>query len=72
MENKEHKIFGNWLKEQRLKKGLTQVELAKKIGVSEITIYNAERGHPCSIKVRAGVAKLFKVKSEIVYQLYNN
>lgn len=33
-----------WLKTMRLKKGLTQKELAKKIGLSVFTIQNIEQG----------------------------
>ncbi len=41
---------GSKLKEHRLQKGLTQLELAKKIGVSESYICQIENGKIVSLK----------------------
>lgn len=42
--------IGNKLKTRRLQKGLTQLALAKKIGVSESYICQIEKGKMVSIK----------------------
>lgn len=43
--NKEEKDFGKRTAEMRKGLGLTQLELAKKMGVSRTTIANIENGH---------------------------
>lgn len=48
------KKFKVWFAEQRLNKGLTQIELAKELGVTAFTIHNFESGKSvprlCNVK----------------------
>lgn len=48
------KKFKVWFAEQRLNKGLTQIELAKELGVTAFTIHNFENGKSvprlCNVK----------------------
>ena len=59
------------LKEIRLKKGITQVELAKHVGISQQTIshYETGRAKP-SLDVAVKLAKAFGVSVEEIYQAW--
>ena len=64
--------FGEKLKEQRNKAGLTQGELAKMLGVTRNTVMNYERGvsHPKDRKIYFALADFFKV--DVNYFLTEN
>jgi len=59
------------LKEIRLKKGITQVELAKHVGISQQTIshYETGRAKP-SLDVAVKLAKALGVSVEEIYQAW--
>ena len=59
------------LKEIRLKKGVTQVELAKHVGISQQTIshYETGRAKP-SLDVAVKLAKALGVSVEEIYQAW--
>ena len=59
------------LKEIRLKKGITQVELAKHVGISPQTIshYETGRAKP-SLDVAVKLAKALGVSVEEIYQAW--
>lgn len=51
----------------RLKRFLTQKELAEKAGVGEVTISNIERGTPPRISTARSLAKALDVRPEELY-----
>jgi transcriptional regulator with XRE-family HTH domain len=63
-------MFANWLKEKRLSKGLTQTELAKEIGVSQVIIAYFETGiRKPGIKLKNKLANYFGVSLEEIRNL---
>ena len=40
-----HTIIGNSVKDNRLKKGITQAELAEMVGLARVSILSIEKGH---------------------------
>lgn len=40
-----HIIIGNSVKDNRLKKGITQAELAEMVGLARVSILSIEKGH---------------------------
>lgn len=63
-------MFANWLKEKRLSKGLTQTELAKEIGVSQVIIAYFETGsRKPGIKLKNKLADYFEVSLEEIRNL---
>jgi transcriptional regulator with XRE-family HTH domain len=58
-------MFGKWLKEQRLNAGLTQVELAKLLGLSSETIAYFETN-----KRTAGLTALKKISEFFNVSIY--
>lgn len=61
MSDKETQSVTSNLKILRQAAGMTQEELAKKIGVSRQTIINIEKGYPASITVAMALVGLFSL-----------
>ena len=58
------------IKELRAKEGLTQIELAQKVGVRRETIVFLEKGkYNPSLKLAHDIAKVFKLRIEEVFIL---
>ncbi|WP_276482693.1 helix-turn-helix transcriptional regulator [Paraflavitalea pollutisoli] len=63
----------NTVKEERLKKGLTQVQLAELVGVSRQTIFSIEiNKYVPSVVLSIKLAKAFGKKVEDVFKLEAN
>jgi transcriptional regulator with XRE-family HTH domain len=60
-----NKQIGSRLKERRKSLGMNQIELAKKLKVSQAVISNMERGEPKQLRI-AEVAEALHVKPEFV------
>lgn len=60
----------NSVEKERLKAGLTQVELAEKVGVTRQTIIAIEKGdYTPSVALALRLAKVFKVSVEDLFTL---
>lgn len=63
-----NKILGQIIKSEREKKGITQKELAKKIGIQESTMGGIESGRrPPTPVIRRALCKEFKIENLLVY-----
>lgn len=62
--------FVNSVKEERLKYGLTQEELAEKVSVSRQTIISIEKGvYQPSVTLALKLAKVLKTKVENLFEI---
>lgn len=65
--------FGNVLKTQRLKEGMTQAQLAQKLGVTKSVISAYETGLRLpSYDILIHIAKLFNVSTDFLLGVENN
>lgn len=55
------------LKEWRIKKGLTQEQLARAIDVSLRTIYNIEKTNKTDIETALKISKILNVPIEVIF-----
>jgi transcriptional regulator with XRE-family HTH domain len=57
--------FGSWLRNFRVKRGLHQIELARILGVSKVTVcrYERNRSRPV-VEIRERLRKAFKLNGE--------
>lgn len=53
--------LGEFIKDERLNRGLTQVDLAKEIGVSFVTINKIENTSMCGIRTLAALSNYFGI-----------
>jgi putative transcriptional regulator len=63
----------NTIKVERARKGLTQSDLAEKVGVTRLTIHSIEKGkfNP-SVMLALKIAGCFGVQVEELFELENN
>lgn len=63
-------IFKTWLLNKRQSKGLTQVELAKETGLSDISVCNFENGIKVpSVRSITKLSHYFGTKTETIYKM---
>lgn len=53
--------LGEFIKEERLNRGLTQIDLAKQVGVSFVTINKIENTSTCGIRTLSALSDYFGV-----------
>lgn len=53
--------LGEFIKEERLNRGLTQTALANEVGVSFVTINKIEKTHHCGIRTLAALSEFFGI-----------
>jgi putative transcriptional regulator len=65
-----HKTVGNNLKEIRTKLGITQAELAERVGVARVSIISIEKGHFIpTVETALRIGKALDVPIEEIFWL---
>jgi putative transcriptional regulator len=65
-----HKTVGNNLKEIRTKLGITQAELAERVGVARVSIVSIEKGHFIpTVETALRIGKALDVPIEQIFWL---
>ena len=68
-----HKSVGNNLKEIRTKLGITQAELAERVGVARVSIISIEKGHFIpTVETALRIGKALSVSVEQIFWLQEN
>jgi putative transcriptional regulator len=68
-----HKSVGNNLKEIRTKLGITQAELAERVGVARVSIISIEKGHFIpTVETALRIGKALSVPVEQIFWLQEN
>ena len=63
-------MFGEWLRNERLNRGMSQKELAKAIGLTYVVISNFENGYKFpSIRSIGLIAKYFGISIEEIRKM---
>lgn len=63
-------IFKTWLLNKRSAKGMTQDELAKEIGLTEVSICNFEKGNQVpSVRSIKKLSNYFGTKTDTIYKM---
>lgn len=58
--------FGELVRNERIKRGLDQMELGKLAGVSNMSIHRLENGGNVTIKTLSAILGVFNMKLEVV------
>jgi putative transcriptional regulator len=68
-----HKSVGNNLKEIRTKLGITQAELAERVGVARVSIISIEKGHfTPTVETALRIGQALSVPVEQIFWLQEN
>ena len=68
-----HKTVGNNLKEIRTKLGITQAELAERVGVARVSIISIEKGHFVpTVETALRIGKALSIPVEQIFWLQEN
>lgn len=67
----ENETFATWFKTERLKRGMSQKDFAKFLGITNITIYRIETSKATNLQFRNiyKICKKLDVSPEFIYNL---